>query len=88
MEDTHSLHITVSCYQKNTWGDLFEKVSVFYILPLSMASFMLQATMQFMLFQFLTNMGEYDCVNAYWLYGKIDFEIRNIQDIKMWISLL
>lgn len=26
MEDTHSLHITVSCYQKNTWGDLFEKM--------------------------------------------------------------
>ncbi|XP_061172709.1 ribosomal oxygenase 1-like isoform X1 [Saccostrea echinata] len=26
MEDTHSLHITVSCYQKNTWGDLFEKL--------------------------------------------------------------
>ncbi|XP_022332243.2 ribosomal oxygenase 1-like [Crassostrea virginica] len=26
LEDTHSLHITVSCYQKNTWGDLFEKM--------------------------------------------------------------
>ncbi|XP_048737323.1 ribosomal oxygenase 1-like isoform X2 [Ostrea edulis] len=26
MEDTHSLHITVSCYQKNSWGDLFEKM--------------------------------------------------------------
>ncbi|OWF43534.1 ribosomal oxygenase 1-like [Mizuhopecten yessoensis] len=24
--DEHSLHITVSCYQKNTWGDLFEKL--------------------------------------------------------------
>ncbi|XP_052104474.1 ribosomal oxygenase 1-like isoform X2 [Mytilus californianus] len=26
LEDTHSLHITVSCYQKNTWGDLLEKL--------------------------------------------------------------
>ncbi|KAJ8309443.1 hypothetical protein KUTeg_014317 [Tegillarca granosa] len=26
LEDNHSLHITVSCYQKNTWGDLFEKL--------------------------------------------------------------
>ncbi len=26
LEDTHSLHITVSCCQKNTWADLFEKV--------------------------------------------------------------
>lgn len=26
LEDAHSLHITVSCYQKNTWGDLFEKL--------------------------------------------------------------
>ncbi|KAK3092611.1 hypothetical protein FSP39_004927 [Pinctada imbricata] len=24
MEDSHSLHITVSCYQKNTWGDLLQ----------------------------------------------------------------
>lgn len=23
----HSLHITVSCYQKNSWADLFEKVT-------------------------------------------------------------
>ena len=23
----HSLHITLSCYQRNTWGDLLEKVS-------------------------------------------------------------
>ncbi|XP_064601898.1 ribosomal oxygenase 1-like [Liolophura sinensis] len=26
MDDTHSLHITVSCYQKNSWGDLLEKL--------------------------------------------------------------
>ncbi|CAG2193440.1 NO66 [Mytilus edulis] len=26
LEDTHSLHITVSCFQKNTWGDLMEKL--------------------------------------------------------------
>lgn len=26
LEDTHSLHITVSCYQKNSWGDLLEKL--------------------------------------------------------------
>lgn len=26
LEDVHSLHITVSCYQKNTWGDLLEKL--------------------------------------------------------------
>jgi len=24
--DEHSLHITVSCYQKNSWGDLFKKL--------------------------------------------------------------
>ncbi|KAK6637255.1 hypothetical protein RUM44_007669 [Polyplax serrata] len=23
---THSLHVTLSCYQRNTWGDLFEKM--------------------------------------------------------------
>ena len=27
--DEHSLHITVSCYQLNTWGDLLLKVSGF-----------------------------------------------------------
>ncbi|XP_036363178.1 ribosomal oxygenase 1 isoform X2 [Octopus sinensis] len=26
VEDTHSLHITVSCCQKNTWGDFLEKM--------------------------------------------------------------
>ena len=26
LPDTHSLHLTVSCYQKNSWADLFEKV--------------------------------------------------------------
>lgn len=26
LEDAHSLHITFSCYQKNTWGDLFQKL--------------------------------------------------------------
>ncbi|KAI0233823.1 hypothetical protein LSAT2_015979 [Lamellibrachia satsuma] len=26
MDDAHSLHITVSCCQKNTWGDLMEKL--------------------------------------------------------------
>ncbi|XP_076464273.1 ribosomal oxygenase 1-like isoform X2 [Babylonia areolata] len=25
-EDKHSLHVTFSCYQKNTWGDLLEKL--------------------------------------------------------------
>ncbi len=23
-DDTHSLHLTVSCYQQHTWGDLFK----------------------------------------------------------------
>lgn len=27
----HSLHLTVSCYQKNSWADLFEKVSFYLI---------------------------------------------------------
>ncbi|KAG8233437.1 hypothetical protein J437_LFUL010548 [Ladona fulva] len=26
LPDVHSLHITISSYQKNTWGDLFEKL--------------------------------------------------------------
>ena len=26
LEDTHSLHITVSCHQLNTYGDLLEKL--------------------------------------------------------------
>ncbi|ESO87692.1 hypothetical protein LOTGIDRAFT_194127 [Lottia gigantea] len=26
LEDTHSLHITVSCFQKNSWYDFFEKL--------------------------------------------------------------
>ena len=26
LPDSHSLHITLSCFQKNTWGDLLEKV--------------------------------------------------------------
>ncbi|XP_052768522.1 ribosomal oxygenase 1-like isoform X2 [Mya arenaria] len=26
LEDAHSLHITVSCFQKNTWGDLLKKL--------------------------------------------------------------
>ena len=26
LEDAHSMHITVSCCQKNTWADFFEKV--------------------------------------------------------------
>lgn len=26
LEDVHSLHITVSCFQKNTWGDLLQKL--------------------------------------------------------------
>ncbi|KAK3580866.1 hypothetical protein CHS0354_032927 [Potamilus streckersoni] len=26
MEDAHSLHITVSCYQKNTWGDFLQQL--------------------------------------------------------------
>ncbi|EEB11447.1 conserved hypothetical protein [Pediculus humanus corporis] len=26
LPDTHSLHLTVSCYQKNSWADLFEKI--------------------------------------------------------------
>ncbi|KAK6183574.1 hypothetical protein SNE40_011028 [Patella caerulea] len=26
LEDSHSLHITVSCYQKNSWFDFFEKL--------------------------------------------------------------
>lgn len=26
LPDTHSLHITVSSYQKNSWGDLLQKV--------------------------------------------------------------
>jgi lysine-specific demethylase/histidyl-hydroxylase NO66 len=24
LDDSHSLHLTVSCYQQNTWGDLFK----------------------------------------------------------------
>lgn len=24
LDDAHSLHLTVSCYQQNTWGDLFK----------------------------------------------------------------
>ena len=30
LEDAHSMHITVSCCQKNTWADFFEKVLVIY----------------------------------------------------------
>ena len=26
LEDVHSLHITISCHQRNTYGDLLEKV--------------------------------------------------------------
>lgn len=26
LDDTHSLHITVSCYQKNSWGDFLQKL--------------------------------------------------------------
>lgn len=26
IEDTHSLHVTLSVFQKNSWGDFFEKV--------------------------------------------------------------
>ena len=26
--DSHSLHITLSVYQKNTWGDFLEKVTL------------------------------------------------------------
>ena len=26
LEDIHSLHITISCHQRNTYGDLLEKV--------------------------------------------------------------
>ena len=26
LDDAHSMHITVSCCQKNTWADFFEKV--------------------------------------------------------------
>lgn len=29
-DDVHSLHITVSCYQKNSWGDFLAKVSSNY----------------------------------------------------------
>lgn len=30
-DDTHSLHITVSTYQKNTWGDFLSKVGLFIL---------------------------------------------------------
>jgi hypothetical protein len=36
LPDSHSLHITISCYQKNSWGDLLLKVrlssTIFFIL--------------------------------------------------------
>ena len=45
LEDTHSLHITVSCHQLNTYGDLLEKllpmalkVCIFYAIVLSSGS--------------------------------------------------
>ena len=34
LEDTHSLHITVSCHQLNTYGDLLEK-----LLPMALKVF-------------------------------------------------
>ena len=27
VEDTHSLHITISCHQRNTFGDLLQKIT-------------------------------------------------------------
>lgn len=32
LPDTHSLHITISTYQRNTWGDVMEKVSQYLII--------------------------------------------------------
>lgn len=33
--ESHSLHVTLSCYQRNTWGDLIEKVGrIFLILQI------------------------------------------------------
>ena len=31
LEDIHSLHITLSVYQRNSWGDFLEKVVLFII---------------------------------------------------------
>jgi ribosomal protein L16 Arg81 hydroxylase len=28
----HSLHVTLSCYQRNTWGDLMEKVGRIFLI--------------------------------------------------------
>ena len=32
LPESHSLHVTLSCYQRNTWGDLIEKVGSIFLL--------------------------------------------------------
>ena len=52
LEDTHSLHITVSCHQLNTYGDLLEK-----LLPMALKVFVYSLYLYFVYLLLTTRSG-------------------------------